>query len=200
MILATRQDYRLCRNMMHKAAETRNPKGRRSIRLKGFDYSNPGAYFVTICVQNKKCIFGRVVNGTMVLNRYGKLAEQKLKSIPHRHENTAIHHFIVMPNHVHAIIEIYSPDDKTVVGVIHELPLPRQLKTGMKERRTMLIPMIVGEYKMQTAKEINHLRNNAGERFWQRNYYEHILRNDADYDKCAEYIRNNPLTWTLEKN
>ena len=196
---------------MALAVETRKPKGRRSIRLREYDYSNPGAYFVTMCVQNKKCVFGRIVDGTMILNKYGKLAERNLKSIPIRNENVSINHFMVMPNHVHAIIEIYSSDDQ--VGVIHELPLQGRSNAGRKailplqgqsnagrnERRKMLIPMIVGSFKMQTAKEINRLRNTVGERFWQRNYYEHVLRNDADYEECAEYIRNNPLTRTLKK-
>jgi REP element-mobilizing transposase RayT len=125
---------------------------RQSIRLKGYDYSRPGFYFVTICVQNMKHIFGRVIDGKMILNEFGKIAWDFWCQIDSRYQNTQVDEFVVMPNHMHGIIEIINP--KSMVEVIHESPLPSitEIEIIRKHRRKMLIPKIIGWYKMNTAK------------------------------------------------
>lgn len=175
---------------------------RRSIRLQGYDYSQPGAYFITLCTQNRQCLFGNVIDGKMILNDYGQIAHQCWLEIPHHYPNVELDEFIVMPNHVHGIIIIHdidvaieSPNDKSYnnVGAIHELPLQYQ-----KQRCLMTLPKIIGRFKMNSAKQINQLRQTMGLSVWQRNYYEHIIRNDESLHKIREYIHNNPLKWELD--
>ena len=162
---------------------------RQSIRLKDFDYSQAGAYFITICTHNRECILSDIVNDEMQLNEYGKIVKTSWIALPHRYPNMELDTFMIMPNHVHAIVVI--PD----VGVIHELPLPNDLT----HRRRMLIPKIIGYAKMNTAKCINQLLDTPGARVWQRNYYEHIIRNDDELNQMREYISQNPLQWELDE-
>ncbi|MGR3310202.1 MAG: transposase [Candidatus Brocadiales bacterium] len=162
---------------------------RKSIRLKEYDYSQPGAYFVTICTQDRKCLFGNIVNDKTVLSQMGKIASEFWNNLHEYYGNIALDQFIVMPNHVHGIIMI---NDNTV-GAIHELPLQRN------ERRRMLIPKVIGFFKMNTAKQINIIRNTSGIQVWQRNYYEHIIRNEDKLNRIRKYIINNPLQWQFDK-
>jgi len=163
---------------------------RQSARLKNFDYSQRGMYSITICTQGRQCFFGEVKNGEMVLNNIGEIINRCWREIPNYYQGTGIGVFQIMPNHLHGIIEInHKPD----VGAIHELPL--QIK-----RRNMLIPKIIGRFKMNTAKRINILRRTPGCQFWQRNYYEHIVRDDDDLNRIRAYIRENPLNWGKDKN
>ncbi len=178
----------------------RGPKRRRSLRLRGYDYSQPGAYFVTICTQNRLPIFGRVDQGRMLLNNCGKIATRKWERLHERFPEIEIDEFIVMPDHMHGIIVI--PDPAGVVGAnhagansvganhagaihagaIHELP-----------RRRMTLPMVIGFYKMNTAKAINIANDTRGTPVWQRNYYEHIIRNQDSLIRIRRYIQENPI-------
>ncbi|MGM0377476.1 MAG: transposase [Bacteroidota bacterium] len=180
-------------------------KNRRSIRLQGYDYSSPGEYFITICTQNRESLFGDVINGEMVLNDVGIIAREFWNRISERYENVVLDTFIVMPNHVHGIIGIeYHPErDQHPVGAIHELPLRdgnSDSETYRKQRRQMLLSKIIGWYKMNVAKQANILLNNTGNRFWQRNYYEHIIRDDKSLHRIRDYIINNPAQWEEDMN
>ena len=115
----------------------------RSISLKSYDYSKPGAYFITICTHNPLCTFGEIVNGEMILNEFGKIAQQYWLEIPKHFLNIELDEFNIMPNHIHGIIFI------TDVGAIHELPLrnlnqQKQLPKSIKQRRAIAIPKIIG--------------------------------------------------------
>ncbi len=162
---------------------------RRSIRLKGYDYSQSGAYFITICTYNRECLFGKIVDDKMILNQYGEIANQCWLEIPNHFPNVELDEYIIMPNHIHEIIVINEQN----VGAIHELPLQNQY-----QRRKMLIPKIIGRFKMNSAKQINQLRHTPNIPVWQRNYYEHIIRNENELNKIREYIINNPLHWELD--
>ena len=178
---------------------------RYSTRLKYYDYSQAGAYFVTVCSQNRECIFGDISNGEMRLNSAGKLVEKWWVELNHKYKDIALDAFVIMPNHVHGIIVLTTgnvgavhepPKDKAIrelssKRVIHELPLQK----NKIERRNMVIPRIMGFFKMNSAKHINGLRNTAGISVWQRNYYEHVIRNEASLGKIREYIVNNPSKW-----
>ncbi len=164
---------------------------RRSIRLKGYDYSQAGAYFVTICTKDRECLFGDITNGEMQLNIMGTVVQQYWNKIPRHFPNTAIDEFIVMPNHVHGIICI----ETNFVGAIHELPLHEY----KRQRRKMLLPKIIGWFKMQSAKQINQIRNTRSNPVWQRNYYEHIIRNEQELNTIRKYILTNPLKWELDE-
>jgi len=173
---------------------------RRSIRLQDYDYSSEGAYFVTMCTQNRECLFGEIVNGQMILNEHGKIVEQCWNDLPNHYDNIALDAFIIMPDHFHGIIFIVSVDsvdsvnavDSVSVGAIHELPRLR--------RRKMLLPKIVGRFKMNSAKQINQMRNTPGISVWQRNYYEHIIRDEKSLENIRNYIINNPLQWYYDNN
>ncbi|HRY82448.1 MAG TPA: transposase [Candidatus Moranbacteria bacterium] len=143
---------------------------------------------MTICTKDREELFGEIKNGEMVLNELGKIVFKNLKNIPYYFENINLDKFIVMPNHVHLILEI----NKNIVGAIHELPL--------QKRRNMLIPKIIGKFKMLSAKEINILANNSGNPLWQRNYYDHIIRNEIELNKIREYILENPKNWERDRN
>jgi REP element-mobilizing transposase RayT len=162
---------------------------RRSIRLKGYDYSRAGAYFITICTHGRECLLGDVVDGEMRSNEYGDIVCDEWLKLPKRYPDIKLDAFGVMPNHTHAIITIHA-----VVGAIHELPL----RNDTKHRRTMLIPKIVGYVKTNTAKRINLSRNTHGTRVWQRNYHEHVIRDETDLSRIREYIVNNPRKWDMD--
>ena len=174
-------------------------KNRRSIRLQNYDYSSPGEYFITICTNNRECLFGDVVSGKMVLNECGKIADEYWTQIPHKYKNVFLDAFVVMPNHIHGIIGVESHP----VGAIHELPLQdgnSDPETYRKQRRQMLLSKIIGWYKMNVAKQANILLNNTDNRFWQRNYFEHIIRNEKSFQRIQDYIINNPAQWEDDMN
>jgi REP element-mobilizing transposase RayT len=168
---------------------------RRSIRLPGYDYSNPGAYFVTICSWQKECIFGEIVNGVIRLNEYGVVVNKFINNIPDRFVDTELDCSVIMPNHVHAIFIIAC-----IVGAIHELPLRNvSALEHCKQRRIMLLSKIVGWFKMNSSKHINQIRNTPGAPLWQRNYYERVIRNETELFQLRKYIQNNPLGWDLDE-
>jgi len=172
---------------------------RQSMRLQGYDYSTPGFYFITICTNQKECLFGGVVNGKMYMNECGVVALDYWKRIDTRYPNTIIHEHIVMPNHIHGIIEIVNVNP--FVGAIHESPLQRNANPELyrNHRRKMLIPKIIGWYKMNTAKQINLIRKTPGTKIWQRGYYDHIIRNEESLFHIQEYIKNNPMNWNKDR-
>jgi len=156
---------------------------RRSIRLKEYNYTHPGAYFITICTQHRKYLLGNIVDGKMVLNSIGKLAEKWWLKLPEKFPEIELDEYIVMPNHFHGII--------IIVWAIHELPI--------RNRRNMLLSRVIGYFKMNSAKHINHMLNQSGKPFWQRNYYEHIIRRREELSHIREYIINNPLQWQFDR-
>ncbi|PIP17282.1 MAG: transposase [Candidatus Portnoybacteria bacterium CG23_combo_of_CG06-09_8_20_14_all_37_13] len=178
---------------------------RRSIRLKEYDYSSYGWYFVTICAQDRELYFGNVENGCLKLSKFGEIAQKYLLQIPEHFQNTEIDEYIVMPNHIHAVIIIENDNS---VGVIHELPLqngliqqsPEQWREWFKQRRQMLLPKIIGWFKMNSAKQINILLNQSGIPLWQRNYYERIIRNNKELNRIRQYIISNPDNWETDRN
>jgi putative transposase len=153
---------------------------RRSIRLKGYDYSQSGAYFVTMVTHQRECLFGEVVDREMILNDFGKIADEFWRVIPDHFPNVELGAHIVMPNHVHGIIAI-------TVGATHASPLP---KNGTKPGS---LGVIVGSYKSAVTKRIN--RKYTATKIWQRNFYEHIIRNDDDMECIWNYIESNPIMW-----
>lgn len=173
---------------------------RRSIRLKEYDYSQSGAYAITICVYNRECILGEVVDGNVILSPMGAKAREFWLAIPGRFENVRLDECIVMPNHVHGIIVVTGKDTKAAeagcVEAVHAPPRPAPREPSMRtQRRQMLIPMIVGYFKMNSAKAANLLRDTPGVPVWQRNYYEHIIRTEAEWNAVRQYIVGNPLRW-----
>ena len=159
---------------------------RRSIRLKNHDYSSAGEYFVTICSYNRECIFGEIIGEEMRVNEYGLIAQRTWQDLIYHIPNIKLDEFICMPNHIHGIIIIGD----TFVGAGSE-PAPTEKQYELSE--------IVRQFKTFSAKRINEKRKSIGKPVWQRNYYEHIIRDDKDLNNTREYILNNPLTWFFDQ-
>lgn len=170
-----------------------NLYNRRSIRLKGYDYAQGGLYFITLCCQNRACLFGDVVNGEMKWNDVGKIADECWMDIPKHFPNSVLHQHIVMPSHIHGIIEL---KDVAIVGVQNFEPLPKQQNEFQK-----IIPhsidSIVRGFKIGITKWMR--QNTDIFDVWQRNYYEHIIRNKQSYQRISKYIMNNPETRTKDR-
>ncbi len=161
---------------------------RRSIRIKEYDYSQANWYYITICTYDKECIFGDIKKVEMVLNEYGQVAEKCMNDIPEHNQLMKLDYCCVMPNHVHLIIIIDTDIRK---GTACRAPTPE----GFGKPVPGSIPTIVRTYKSAVTRLINILRKTPGEPVWQRNYYEHIIRNDMELYKIRQYIHNNPIKW-----
>jgi putative transposase len=181
----------------------KNIKFHKTIRLPDYDYSQPGAYFVTICTRERACIFGDIANGEMYLNELGRIIWNIWQSLPARYPQINLGPAVVMPNHFHGIVEIVH-----FVAAIHELPLQNAQfllhqsvpdSNDPIQRRKMLLPKVMGYFKMNSARDINQLLNTPGTPVWQRDYYERIIRDEQEYTRIARYIENNPLHWMMDE-
>lgn len=181
---------------------------RKSIRLKGYDYSQAGLYFITICIHNRECLFGEIENGIMIMNDMGKIADQCWAEIPRHFPNAVLHEYIIMPNHIHGIIELvgaknFSPENK--ISPENEHPSKNnssENNIGAKNISPLRSPSktigsIVRGFKIGVTKWVR--QNTNFETIWQRNYYEHIIRNEQSYNNISDYIINNPARWNDDK-
>ena len=182
-----------------------NKHHRRSIRLEGFDYSSEGAYYVTIVVRGRDCLFGEIIDGKMHLNRYGEIVQKWWYEIANHFQNVELGAFVIMPNHVHGIIwitderrgEVLSPRDNPNSDNLdlHEYPFTNQGGETPPLRKPTL-GQIVAYFKYQSTKEMNRIETDkAITKFWQRNYYEHVIRDEKDLQNKTDYIESNPILW-----
>ena len=171
-----------------------NRHHRQSIRLRNYDYSQAGLYFITMCVHQRLSLFGEVVAGKMILNEAGRVVQDVWHDLPSHYTNVELDSFVVMPNHIHGIVRFNG-----IVRAIHESPLQSPLQQSPISRRNMGLSKLVGRLKMVSAKRINQLRNTQGVPVWQRNYHEHIIRHENAYMKIADYIHTNPLRWQEDR-
>ena len=184
---------------------------RGSQRLSVYDYSWVGSYFVTVCVHERKSLFGSVTpNGRMQLNTFGRIVAAEWENAVAAYPNVQSGLYVVMPNHFHGIItfldhvhEQPAPLHPANRRAIRESPLqpcntssplPVTISTR-NERRNMVLAKFMGRFKMCSSKRINPLRGTPGERLWQRNYYDHIIRSEIELASMAEYIETNPARW-----
>ena len=192
---------------------------RKSIRLKGYDYSQAGLYFITICCQDRAHLFGEIENGEMILNEYGKIANQCWLEIPNHFPNAILHEHIIMPNHIHGIVELvganqYSPETMTknvsndgmknvsndgVNNVLYGIGANNVLygigvnNDSPQRSPSKTIGSIVRGFKIGVTKWMR--QNTNVYNVWQRNYYENIIRNENAYQRISQYIINNPQNW-----
>ena len=171
---------------------------RRSVRLRGYDYSQPGAYFVTICSWLRGSTFGEIINRKMELNEYGLVVEREWLNTIHVRPNIDLDQFVVMPNHVHVIVIINRRGE--VASPIHNIQQTLSMGGETPPLHKPTLGQIVAYFKYMTTKQINMIRNTPGMPVWQRNYYEHIIRNEIELNKIREYIRDNPVRWAFDKN
>ena len=148
---------------------------RKSIRLKAYDYSQPGAYFVTVVTNNRKPLFGEIVEGKMLLNALGEYVDRAWVWLGTRYPYVELDEYVVMPNHLHGIIFI------TDCG---------------KQRKSL--GQLIGAFKTRTARQNNLILGASGQMLWQRNFFERIIRNDRELQRARQYIANNPLRWELD--
>jgi REP element-mobilizing transposase RayT len=179
---------------------------RRSIRLKGYDYRWPGAYFVTICTQGRACLFGEVTDGEMRLNDAGRMVERWWKELNHKFPHIRTDAFAVMPNHIHGIIVIepVKPVPDTQLGAHAGAPRPGGSDDESGAHTGAPLPEIVQWFKTMTTNEyIRGVRQFCWPAFrcrlWQRNYYEHIIRGEESLNRLRRYIAENPLRWHLDR-
>lgn len=179
---------------------------RRSIRLRGYDYSRAGAYFVTICAQDRACLFGEVVDGVMVLNEAGVMLAEHWTALPQRFPTITLDAFVVMPNHLHCVLVLHDAsgagghegrpyDDNADVGA----PL-----VGARHDTAARLGLVIGAFKSMTTVAYGRgVRQFAWPTFrgrlWQRNYYEHIVRDNAEMDRIRGYIAENPSKWAVDR-
>jgi len=175
---------------------------RRSIRLKGYDYTQPGAYFVTFCAYQRLHLFGEVVNGEVILNGRGKIARDEWFKTAELRPYVKLYEdeFVIMPNHGHGIIWIVDEvDEGRPVGIRRRrIPTDNIEKFGKPVKGS--IPTVVRAYKSAVTYAVNKLENQRGAVLWQKKYYEHIIRNERELNNITQYIRNNPLNWQLDRD
>lgn len=169
-----------------------------SARREGWDYSQSGHYFITICTKNKNKFFGDIIGGKMELSEIGKIAVKYWLEIPKHFSFIVLDEFVVMPNHVHGIITIDYGDD----GRDEALPrlymgkYPQMSKISPKSKS---LPVIIGSFKSVVTKTINqkYPKNNFA---WQERFYDHVIRNERELNNVKNYILNNPGKWHLDRN
>lgn len=174
-------------------------KTRKSIRLQDYDYSQSGEYFITICVNQRLNRLGYISDDKSVLSAEGQIVNKWINQLTERFKNIFIDSYIIMPNHIHFIIEIKlsASDD------LSNLKLPKRNETDYETwriaRTKMLLPKIINYLKTNSSIEINRLNSETGNKFWQSNYYEHIIRDEKDYLNIQSYIENNTFTWVKDR-
>lgn len=183
---------------------------RKSIRLKGYDYSQAGLYFITICVQHRQCLFGEIDNGEMILNDAGRMVEKWYRELENKFPDIKCHEMVVMPNHFHCVVQNVGADLRVCPHVCHG----NKQTTGNGQSHEIAQTgddslsgehigsphRVVQWFKTMTTNEyIRGVKNLGWQSFngklWQRNYWEHIIRNEKSYQRISKYIINNPKNW-----
>ncbi|SEI75018.1 REP element-mobilizing transposase RayT [Cyclobacterium xiamenense] len=180
---------------------------RRSIRLKGYDYSREGLYFITICCQDMICRFGYIENDEMQLNEFGQIAYDEWMKLFERFNNMQIDVFQIMPNHIHGIISLHTPTIGAGFTPAQNARQPQIIdwesyNDGQPRGIAPTVSDIVGAYKSLVANgslDIYKSKNETMGTLWQRNYYDHIIRNENSYRNITDYIINNPANWGKDK-
>jgi putative transposase len=186
---------------------TPGERHRTSKRLTGFDYTQAGAYFITIVTYKRKCFLGEVIGDCVVLSPYGKITfiewfkSQGIRQEIRLHDNE----FMVMPNHIHGIVwfapedNLPEPENDLSVDVKAHGRAPLQVDRDTLHRQPRSLSSFIAGYKSSVTKQINKLRETPGSPVWMRNYHDRIIRNDRELRALCEYIRDNPLRWELDR-
>ncbi len=195
---------------------------RQSIRLPEYDYRSPGVYFVTICVTDRRCLFGAVVNNQMATNEYGDIVAEEWRRTETVRDRVVIDTYVVMPNHTHGVIIITDPPDdadgdapdrsssifddnagntrggrgSSAMNPYHHDEKPNRTFGGAIAGS---LSTIMRQFKSMVTKRINRLRNTPGADVWQRNFYERVVRTRAELNRIRRYIRRNPAEWDTDR-
>jgi putative transposase len=169
---------------------TRSALRRYSLRLREYDYRKPGVYFFTICVQDHRCVFAKIVNKKMVLYPAGRIVWQCWRDLPRPFRSIQLDQFVVMPNHVHGVI------------ILHRKPNGR---AGLRPAPTAggdggpRLANLIGALKSFSARQINKMRGTPGIKVWQRNYFERVVRSGEELSAIQQYIYENPARWAWDR-
>ena len=189
---------------------------RRSIRLKGYDYSSPGAYFVTVCTRDRLPLFGKVENTEIILTPIGGIVEAFWRLIPRHFEGVSLDVYVVMPNHLHGVIVLSGEGrgeafaeggfrlDQEETANASPLHLPGSenpplTRWNLQGTQRGSLGAIIQNFKSVSTRKVNQLRGTPGVSLWQRNYYEHIIRDNNELDRIRRYIVDNLLKWECDK-
>lgn len=167
------------------------------MRMRGYDYSLEGAYFVTIATDQRICLFGEVVNGEISLNPYGNIAFEQWIRLKQRFLPSDFSTFVILPNHIHRIIHIVRGAGDESIKI--DVQIPPQRPYEYLHVTPGSLGAIVRAYKASVTYRINAIRGFTNPPVWQRNYYEHIIRNEQEYETIWNYIETNPETWMDDK-
>ncbi len=178
---------------------------RRSIRLKNYDYSSAGAYYVTIVTWHRDFLFGKIENGEMKLNKAGEIVQAELLELEKRLKYIQLGAFIIMPNHVHIIIFILTEAGTTRLGLTKtNFSIPPSQNENIKSKDESPLPRgpqpaslgtIISQFKSRVTKRLWNIKPLKNTPIWQRNYYEHIIRDEKDLQNKSDYIEANPILW-----
>lgn len=161
---------------------------RKKMRLNNYNYSKNGYYFVTICIKDKQEYFGEIEDNLMKLNDYGKIAKKYWIEIPKHFKNIQLHDFVIMPDHIHGIIEIYDHYNNCINNEL--LSINEYLINNSK-----LLPKIISQYKSSVSRCIKKQYNDYNF-LWQRSYYDVIIHSETKFEIIRKYIIENPLKWS----
>ena len=162
---------------------------RKSLRLPGRDYARSAVYFVTICARNNACVLGQISNGAVLLGPFGQIAQDAWNALPERYPGVRIPEHVIMPNHVHGIIEIVGP--WVARASIDRVP---------GSHPPVALGRVIAYWKYETTKRINQMLGTPGTAFWQRNYFERVIRDEHEYTRIRDYIAGNPSRWSADRD
>lgn len=178
---------------------------RRSIRLKEYNYSQAGAYYVTIVTFQRECLFGEIVNGEMELNNAGKIVQWEWLELPKRLQYVELGVYVVMPNHFHGILYFYELVGATRLGLTNtsfgKISFPNMTTDGVggsplpRGPKPASLGAVIAQFKSRATKRLWGIPSLNSTPLWQRNYYEHIIRNEQDLKNKTDYIEANPMLW-----
>ena len=177
-------------------------RGRRSLRLKGWDYSSPHYYFITICTKDRQCLLGEITNGIITLNAGGEMLNEEWRNIPSRFDFLELDEYIIMPNHVHVILHIICRGEPCVrPGPAIHPEDQRNYKVPPKGTESRSLGRVIQAYKSKTTcRYIQQMKNlhwpEFQKRLWQRNFFEHIVRSERELWQIRQYIFGNPANWS----
>jgi putative transposase len=186
---------------------------RKRIRIPGYDYSQPGGYYVMVCTKDRLCLFGNIENEAMIANQLGEIVIESWLWLQKQYSYVILDDFGIMPNHFHGTLFVADVlrrgGSRTALQEIHEPHLAdgniegfarggsRTAPTGVEHIKPL--GGLIGAFKTISTKQINLLRQTPGQVVWQRNYYDHIIRDDTDLARIRKYILDNPLQWSLDQ-
>jgi REP element-mobilizing transposase RayT len=168
---------------------------RGSIRLREYDYSQPGGYFVTLCTHRRECILGDIADGNVQLNQFGEIVKEEWLRTEQIRPEITMDEFMVMPNHMHGIIMIRNDAHNKSVGAHSGAPRDRAYRRTPLRREPKTLGSIIAGFKSVVTHRINLLRKTPHTPIWQRNYYEHVIRDEENLNRIRQYIIDNPVKW-----